>query len=402
MASIEKKTTKDGSPRYRVRWWMGERRCERWFPTLAAARSFRLSVERDTQDGVLVDPQAGAVTLTAYFETWLPARLVKGRPLAPSTRLGYERLWRRNIADRLGGRQLRTLRPDTIRTWHGHVAAKAGRDQAAKSYRLLRAVLATAEADELIRQNPCRIRGGGEESPAERPMVPTSLVLELADAIAVSYRAIVLLAGFGGLRTGENLGLRRCDLDLLHGEVAIVQQAQEIAGSGRVVLVPKTEAGRRTIAIPGIVVTELERHLVERVGPAPDAPLFTGPEGGPLRRATFSAAWRAAVRATGAPEDLRPHDLRHHAATLTARMPGVTTKELMARIGHASPRAALIYQHATAERDRAIAKFLDDVVATTDRPVRAPIVNIASPGSRGADGGLDDSGPDAEAAGQAS
>jgi len=33
-------------------------------------------------------------------------------------------------------------------------------------------------------------------------------------------------------------------------------------------------------------------------------------------------------------------------------MPGVTTKELMARIGHASPRAALIYQHATKERDR--------------------------------------------------
>ena len=35
--------------------------------------------------------------------------------------------------------------------------------------------------------------------------------------------------------------------------------------------------------------------------------------------------------------------VRHHAATLTARMPGITTKELMARIGHASPRAALIY-----------------------------------------------------------
>jgi integrase len=61
-------------------------------------------------------------------------------------------------------------------------------------------------------------------------------------------------------------------------------------------------------------------------------------------------------------DGLRIHDLRHHAATLTARMPGITTKELMARIGHASPRAALIYQHATEQRDREIAAYLDDAI----------------------------------------
>lgn len=48
-------------------------------------------------------------------------------------------------------------------------------------------------------------------------------------------------------------------------------------------------------------------------------------------------------------------------------MPGITTKELMARIGHSSPRAALIYQHATRERDRSIADFLDDAIASTGR-----------------------------------
>lgn len=63
-------------------------------------------------------------------------------------------------------------------------------------------------------------------------------------------------------------------------------------------------------------------------------------------------------------------------------MPGVTTKELMARIGHASPRAALIYQHATRERDRAIASYLDSIVATSERPVRAPVVGLDSLSSR--------------------
>jgi hypothetical protein len=67
-------------------------------------------------------------------------------------------------------------------------------------------------------------------------------------------------------------------------------------------------------------------------------------------------------------------------------MPGVTTKELMARIGHASPRAALRYQHATAERDRAIATFLDEQIKTEHRDKRAPIMplpNAARPAVAG-------------------
>jgi integrase len=236
-------------------------------------------------------------------------------------------------------------------------------------------VLATAEADELIRQNPCRIRGGGQENASERPMVATSLVLELAETIGPRYRAMVLLAGFAGLRTGETLGLRRCDVDLLHTEVVIRRQAQEIAGRGRVVLAPKSEAGRRTVALPAVVVASLEQHLAARAMP-PESPLFTGPEGGALRRATFSRAWRAAVAATGAPAGLRPHDLRHHAATLTARMPGITTKELMARIGHASPRAALIYQHATRDRDRAVASYLDEIVAASSSSPTADVLQL--------------------------
>jgi len=34
---------------------------------------------------------------------------------------------------------------------------------------------------------------------------------------------------------------------------------------------------------------------------------------------------------------------------------GASLKELMERMGHSSPRAALIYQHATRERDQKIA-----------------------------------------------
>jgi hypothetical protein len=41
---------------------------------------------------------------------------------------------------------------------------------------------------------------------------------------------------------------------------------------------------------------------------------------------------------------------------------GATTRELMHRMGHGSMRAALIYQHATTERDRRIAEALGALV----------------------------------------
>lgn len=51
------------------------------------------------------------------------------------------------------------------------------------------------------------------------------------------------------------------------------------------------------------------------------------------------------------------HDLRHTGGTLAAAT-GATLRELMARLGHSSTRAALIYQHATRDRDPVIARAL--------------------------------------------
>jgi hypothetical protein len=45
----------------------------------------------------------------------------------------------------------------------------------------------------------------------------------------------------------------------------------------------------------------------------------------------------------------------------------------MARMGHASSRAALIYQHATSERDHAIAAALGDMLAAAAPTPSAPV-----------------------------
>jgi integrase len=141
------------------------------------------------------------------------------------------------------------------------VAADASCDQAAKSYRLLHAMLTTAVSDDLVRVNPCGVRGGGQEHAGERPMIPTSLALELGETIDARYRALVLLAGFASLRTGESLGLRRLDVDLLHAEVHVRVQAQQVTGKGRVVKEPKSEAGVRSVILPTVVIQALDHHL---------------------------------------------------------------------------------------------------------------------------------------------
>src|SRR6185312_15106501 len=86
---------------------------------------------------------------------------------------------------------------------------------------------------------------------------------------------------------------------------------------------------------------------------------FHGPKGAPLRRNNFhrSVGWSELVTKAGLPEGFHFHDLRHTGNTLAAAS-GASTRELMHRMGHGTMRAALIYQHATSDRDREIAAAL--------------------------------------------
>ena len=73
----------------------------------------------------------------------------------------------------------------------------------AKAYRLLRAVKNTTVDDGLIKRNPCRIKGAGQEKSAERPVLTITQVYAVAAAVAPHYRALILLAAFSSLRWSE-------------------------------------------------------------------------------------------------------------------------------------------------------------------------------------------------------
>jgi integrase len=115
---------------------------------------------------------------------------------------------------------------------------------------------------------------------------------------------------------------------------------------------PKSRAGVRVVAFPELILPDVRKHLAWL--PSTAALVFASSTGSPLSHSNFrNRVWIPALAAVGL-EGVHLHDLRHTGNQLTANA-GANLKELMARMGHDSERAALIYQHSTVERQRALA-----------------------------------------------
>jgi integrase len=355
MASIKVRKLACGERRYDVRYRAPDGTARmRTFKARRDADRFQNTVEADKIRGSWVDPRRGRVTLEEYAKEWLSHR----PQLRERTRETYEAQLRLHIYPKLGATEIAKISATAIRAWYAQVIRDVSASQAAKCYRLLRTILATAVTDELIVRNPCRIEGAGVERSAERPQATPEQVFQLADAVPEQYRALILLAGFVGPRVGELLGLRSRHVDLLHGTLTIEQQEQQLTSGRLIIAPPKTDAGIRTLALPAFLVPELERHLSRFSIPGADGRVFPGNHGGPLRRQVLQKHWVAARKKVGLPTHFHFHDLRHTANTLAAST-GASLRELMYRMGHASPQAALRYQHATRERDEQLAQSLD-------------------------------------------
>jgi integrase len=366
VASVIKRSTSKGI-RYDVRYRTPSGTVRnKTLRTRRDAERFANTVEADLLRGHWVDPRAGRVSFGEYADEWLAHKT----NLRPRTRELYAHQLRAHIFPTLGAVELAKLSPKTVREWHSGltVGNGLGANTAAKCYRLLRSILATAVADELILRNPCVVRGAGVERTAERPVATAQQVWDVAERIGDRYRVLVLIAGFVGLRVGELLGLERRHVNLLHQTITVEQQEQQLAHGQLVLGPPKSDAGVRTLVLPTFLAKELEDHLERFTGPRPDDRVFPGEKGGPLRRHVLAKHWAQTRQPVGLPAGFRFHDLRHTANTITASA-GASTRELMHRMGHASPEAALRYQHATRDRDAALAAALGDLVQDA-KPVR--------------------------------
>lgn len=305
-----------------------------------------------------------------YARAWLDAR----HDLRPTTRVSYACSIERHLIPTFGSTPIDEISSEAIRTWF----ARYGTDSPtarAHAFAVLKSILGQAEDDELIVRNPARIKAGGRAEAKRDPQVLSlAELLALAAAMPEQHRALTLLSGFGGLRFGEAVALRRCDIDLAEGVVNIAHGMTRVNGEKKIGK-PKTKAAVRKVALPRLVIKALSTHLAGAVAADRNALVFPGKDGQPLApsalygrsarrerrgRQTFEKAaygFFAARDVIGRPE-LHWHDLRRTAATLGAQS-GATVREMQHRLGHTTPAMALHYQGATEARDRTIADQLD-------------------------------------------
>lgn len=293
-------------------------------------------------------------TFAAYAEQWLAQRELK-----PRTRQHYRKLLDGHLLPAFGPTPLAAITAESVRSWHAGIGGRTP-TQRAHCYSLLRAIMSTALTDGLIAANPCHIKGAGTTKRAIT-ICPLTLpeLAKLTAAMPTQYQAMVTLAAWCAMRFGELTELRRRDVDIdieagrgvIHVERGVVR-----VGGSFVVGPPKSDAGRRDVAIPPHLLGTVQEHLACHVGHQPDALLFPAAHGGHLAPSTLGRYFDAARTVAGRP-DCRFHDLRHTGAVLAAGT-GASLAELMGRLGHGTPQAALRYQHVAQDRDQVIAELL--------------------------------------------
>ncbi len=359
--SIHKRSGRRGDTyEVRVRGIDGKER-SRTFKTRKEAERYERDQMTAKDRGTWIDPRGGKVTLTEWAAEWQRTIV----HLRTSSRRIYADNLRLHILPTLGAQPLARITPSAVRTWLADLTVKEsrrGRPLSAASvhqaFRTLNTVLTAAVDNELIGRNPM--------AGVRPPRVPTELmrfltaeeVFMLADEFDERYRALPLLAAFGGLRTGELAGLRWNRVNLLRRRVEVIEQYDAATGS---FVAPKSKASVRTVALPRLVGDALAAHatigFTEQV--QGDGLVFTAPGGGVLDIDNFRArVWRPAVLRAGL-DPLRIHDLRHTCASL-AIAAGADVKLLQNMLGHASAAMTLDrYGHLMPGQAEAVAERLD-------------------------------------------
>lgn len=301
---------------------------QRWLDEVTTARV----------TGTYVDPDAGKVTLSAYFADW-------------SSRQVWETNTRRAMTLAVTGATFATLplarvRRSHVEAWVKQMNASGLAPSTIRTrYNNVRHTLRAAVADRVIASDP----SSGVKLPRERRreaamQLPTSAqVAALLEHSPGGFSAVVGLGAFAGLRLGEIAGLQVGDVDYLRGVITITRQVQRVKG-GHEVRSPKYGSERQVYVPPGLV-DMLAQHIAEhRPGDDPERWMFSAQDDGPAHQNTLAHLWRRAC-AGAAITGMTMHDLRHfYASGLIAAGCDVVT--VQRALGHARATTTLnTYAH---------------------------------------------------------
>lgn len=381
MAAIERRqrSGRRGAVRWRVRWRDSDgRERSKTFDTEADARRFRLRLEGDVAAGTWIDPAQARVPLREFVDEWRKS-IVDVRPTSLAR---IDSSVRTHILPEWGATALSGITNADVRAWAARLHANGySASTVRKAVFTLRRILAAAVADRRLAINAAENVPLPVDEPGEQRFLTADEIELLADAIDPRFRAMVLVAAYGGLRFGELTALRRERIDLLRGRVQVAETLVQV-GADLSFGPTKTRKGRRMVPLPRRVCTELGKHLEQYVQPSADALVFTGVFGQPLRREWFRRTWWLPAVKRAGQEGLRFHDLRHTYVSLLIRA-GANPKEVSTWAGHSTVAFTLDrYGHLYDDADDSMPDRLDALLDATRRTEVAPVLPLRTVSER--------------------
>jgi integrase len=338
------------------------RQRQRAAATLAEARALRSAMLADVARGEY--RALSRTTFADYAKTWITTYQGRtARGIRPETVADYKRDLDKDAIPFLGRLRLAEIEPRDIKAYAAHIQNRGVRPATVRlAVAPVRALLATAVEDGLIRSNPAaglRIATlhTSTDVSGETPKALTEDELRrILSNVPDRWRLFVELVAHTGLRIGEAVALRWTDIDLTARRLSVRRRWYRNAYAP-----PKSRYGRRTIPLtPGMTEKLREHH-----GPdasSKDALVFPSRAGTPLDPANLSdrvlkpAAQKAGVPWAGW------HTLRHTCGTLLFRH-GANAKQVQHWLGHHSPAFTLAtYVHLLPD-DAPDPTFLDHITA---------------------------------------
>lgn len=337
MATIQKYETSSGKTLFEVRYRTPDHRStrKRGFETLRAAKAFAATTESAKLKGEFVSVSAGRTTVAELGPAWLERQ--RGH-LKPSSHERYRQAWVNHVEPRWGSVRVAGIRKTDVAAW---AASQTGGSSTVQlMHAVLLQILDDAVIDGLLVANPARGVKMPKRTPQRNVYLTAAQLSMLADECG-EYRSLILLMGVGGLRWGEAIALRPCDINFLKRRIEVHRNAVNVA---REFVVGTPKSGKsRTVVVPEFVIDALARTAE---GKGHEDLMWAGKRSGTyLMTPGAPKNWlpRAIRRCqTTDPSFPRvtPHMLRHTAASL-AISAGANVKVVQRMMGHASAAMTL-------------------------------------------------------------
>lgn len=346
------------SGRFQARYRLpnGEQVTAGTFDSEEAAREALEAVAVDIRRGDHWDDRKSKTRFSEFMTMYLEYREPKVRPGTFRNDQSYLKC---HLLPVFGGLQMRDIDVQSVDAWWTAMPATQTRKN---TYFLLKKALDYAVRWGYLRSNPAMVEEPGKDVSVLRPTwsyaafqrvlehVPTEVLLNNSKTpVRVFYREALEVLFSMHLRLGELIALDAADYDRKAGTISVTKQVTDTSHGEAT----ETKTGQGKVLTP----LTLGKNALGRMPARFGGPLFVGPRGGRLPRATLRAVWNDAVALAGY-ENFHLHDLRHVSLSLVAET-GAPLKDIQNRGGHASVQSAMRYQHTNADRDAAVAAAAD-------------------------------------------